>query len=49
MNTRPTVPSPHRHESDLRAFAWHNRLAGFGIGLIVASLWWLVIHFTFSP
>lgn len=34
------LPSPHRHAADLRAYAWTNRLAGFGCGLIVSTLIW---------
>ncbi len=46
---RPTIPAPHRHDDDLRAYAWSNRLAGFGIGVIVASIGWFILLWNFSP
>ncbi len=44
---KPTIASPHRHD-DLRAYAWTNRLAGFGVGVFVASCGWFLMLCTFT-
>lgn len=31
----------------LRSYAWSNRLVGFAVGLIVSSLFWIVLLLTF--
>ncbi len=48
MIARPTIPNPHTHTRDLRAFAWNNRLAGFGVGCLFASAGWILLLATFG-
>ena len=41
MNNTPDLPS------NLRAYAWTNRLVGFAVGVFVASCGWFLILATF--
>lgn len=42
MKILPTIPNPHRHESDLTALVRVSLFVGFVLGALVASVAWLL-------